>query len=413
MDNNKKTAKKPTNEEKIAICEKYDDYLRVMHLFGNNIMLLKQLNQFGEVLKLYSSSAMFQRQMKELVEHEIIKYEPFFVNGRVTQHKIVILKKFAIRYLKGATDPGGSQKVAPVPRLKSNDRILLTTFKGSFILQKVIPYLKKNHETVSLDLILKYLSDRHMSLLTDKNKGIEYAKHYFNEFGSFLDESNMTDQINRLQELFDRQNQGLDYGSKAGQGKGKPSVKDSGISEEKRIEKAIGQVKAKSELFSVKDKMLTEFTFENMIRSNIHIVNVHVLKKDLVEIRVQAVLFDYLNKQNIYTFGKQIACLFKLLNDGVDNNHCRIHLTVGIMGYDQLAVENMKEDAKEVVYSPFIGRQDKRLALTLRNWQVDENQQTNQLIIKFDHYDITNQYFEGKKFANLLQGKPPEQPKNT
>jgi hypothetical protein len=405
MDNSKKSPKKVTNKEKIEVCEKYQDYLRVMHLFGNNTMLLKQLHQFGEALKLYSSPSMFQRQMEEMLEHDIIKYESFFLNGRATQHKIVILRKFALRYLKGATDSGGSQKVAPVPALKTNDRILIATFKGAFILQRVIPSLKKTHQSITIDLILRYISNHYMSILTEKNKGIEYAKLYFSKFKDFLEEDFMEDQINRLQGSLDRRNQGLEYGSKVGQGKGKASVVDSGVSEGKRVEKAIGMIKEKDELFSQKDKKLAQYSFENMVRSNIQIIRIETEKKPK-KVKVTALLFDCLNKQDLYALSKQIACFYKMLNDSVRMDDCELYLTVAIVGYDQLAIENMERDANEVVYSPFTGQQDKRLALTLRNWQVSKEQQDKRLTIKFTHYDITNEYLEGKKIANLLQGKP-------
>jgi hypothetical protein len=64
MDNSKKPTEKVTNEEKIAICEKYNDYLRLINLFGNNVMLLKKLNQFTEALGLHRSYFIFKNKWR-------------------------------------------------------------------------------------------------------------------------------------------------------------------------------------------------------------------------------------------------------------------------------------------------------------------------------------------------------------
>ncbi|MFN7251528.1 MAG: hypothetical protein ACK4M9_12140 [Anaerobacillus sp.] len=422
MENNYSPLSKSINE-KNTICEKYQDYLKIIYLFGNKVMLLKQLRELGSELALFKSPSMFQRQMEELLENDIIKYAPFFLSDRVTQHKVIVLKKYALRYLKGETEPGGSQKVAPVPPLKTNERILLSIFKGSFILQKVIPLLRRTNNTVTLNLILEEIHSNSMSILIEKNKGLDFAKRYWNEFHDFLDGEVVCEQIERLEESTQKRKKGLEYGSKSFNGKGIASISESGMDVEANIKKANRQNKAKSTLFANKKILLDNFTFENMVRSNIQIIRV---KKSYTQVQnesngqisqmpsklhVTALLFDHLNRQDLYSFTKQIACFYKMLNDmmGKDPNNSanyfELHLTVAIVGYDGVAVENMRRKAEEVVYSPYKGIVEKRLVLTLENWQVDREMQENRLKIRFTDYDISNRYLDGKKFLNLKQNK--------
>jgi hypothetical protein len=416
---NKYTPLSTATKDKNITCEKYEDYLKIIHLFGNNVMLLKQLRELGRELALFSSPSMFQRQMEELLENDIIKYEPFLLSDRVTQHKVIILKKYALRFLKGATESGGSQKVAPVPSLKTNERILLSIFKNSFILQRVIPFLRKTGNVITLKSILEAMKNNFMSILIEKNKGLDYAKHYSNMFHDFLDVEVITEQICRLEESTQKRNKGLEYGSKSFNGKGRASISESGMNVETAIRKGNGQNKSQSTLFANKNKLLDQFTFENMIRSNIHIVSVKriynyvengsngQITRSPSKLQVNALLFDHLNRQDLYSFAKQIACFYKMLNDmmGKDpnniENYYEMYLTVAIVGYDRVAVENMRKKAEEVVYSPFKGITEKRLALTLANWQVDREMQENRLKILFNDYDITNRYLDGKKLLNL------------
>ncbi len=424
MDIVQKPLKKVTNEEKIAICEKYEPYLRIINDFGNKVMLNKQLGEFAHKLGIASAHATFLHHVKELLEADIIKTEPFIINGRKTQHKIIILKKFALRYLKGETSIGGSQKVAPVPSLKSNDRILLSIFKSSFILQRVLPKLQEKSGKIEFESIVNYIKSRRMSILHETNRGLEYAKWFRDEFNDFLNDE-INEQIHRLEEIHSKRVKGLVKGSKAIEGKGKASIDQSGT---KKGHKTLQSTKIygekdkngdKSQELSRKEQKIADFSFESMIRANLHIIqSVKKYRKDGTNLpsalHINAVLFDYKDTQDLYVMSKQIACLYRMLNglmgkanpENINEGDCELYLKVGIVAFSEQSMKTIKEKANESIYSRFNDENNKRIKLSLKNWGIEDNKF---LEVTYLHYDIENRYLEGKKYANLLQGRPKKQ----
>lgn len=419
--------RKFTNVEKEAVCEKYEPYLKIINDFGNKMMLMKQLEEFSGKLELSPNPTAFVRQIQELAEADIIRTEPFYVsNIRGTQHRIVVLKKFALRYLKGETRAGGSQKVSPVPKVKSNERILLSIFKCNFVLEKLIPSLQKRKEHIGLADIYDEIGRKDMSILCERNKGILYAKHFYKKFNKFLaqgKDDSLKYQIAELQKEMDKRLEGLKKGFQSVEGKGKASISKSGIQAGKVTEKAVGihkkETKKKGEQpFSAKTLKLNNFSFETMVRANIHIIGVKELYTDEGDPRgleVTAVLFDYNNSQDIYNLGRQIACFYQMLHGFMGKNPTNIelyydlYLRVGIAGYDKDAIANIKEKAEEKIYSRTVDGYEERLKLTFLNWTIKMETQENHLKIFYTDYNITDKYLEGKKYANLLQGRPQKE----
>lgn len=224
-------------------------------------MLRKQLESFASKLNIAKPNT-FAYHLQRLIEADIIKVEPLFINKRETQHHILILKKFALRYLKGETGAGGSQKVSPVPPLRSNERILLATFKSEFILEKLIPSMYKEQLSVSLDDVYREIRKRSSSLLFEKNKGIYYAKQYLEDFEEFLNDE-LEKQIARMQETIDKRQKGLELGSKAIEGKGKARVTESGVTEGERVGKSVSihNKKKKKKPLTKQEKVSFEIVF--------------------------------------------------------------------------------------------------------------------------------------------------------
>lgn len=420
MDFKKKSTKKRTNDEKIAICERYETYLKIVHEFGHDIMLLKQLEEFALALDLVNNNTSFMYEMLELFDHDIIKTKRFFAGGVKTEHHIVILRKFALRYLKGETSVGGSQKVAPVPKLKSNDRILQTTFKSSFLLQRMIPSIKKQKEKVTIDDILNELERTHSSLFYKRNQGVLYAKKFYDSFKKHINEYEFDQRHKTLYETNEKRQEGLKLGSYSSKGKGKATVDTSGVEEGKRVEEGVKVYKASEEtekekketgevefFANKKTRKIYQHNFENMIRANMHVVRVEEVFDDngvVCGIELTILFLDYQNAQNIYSIGTQIASTYLMFQHFLKNT-LFLKIKVGIVAIDEDASISIKEKAKEMILNPFNRNEDKRITLTLRNWQMTDDM-IKKTSIMYTNYEITERYLENKKLTNLLQDRP-------
>lgn len=428
MDIKTKPQKKRTNKEKIAICDKYQDYIKIIYYFGNKIMLMKQLEEYARKLGLANAHSTFMYHLKELYEYDILKAEPLFVSNRKTQHHILILKKFALRYMVGETGAGGSQKVAPVPPLRSNDRIMAGMFRNSFLLEKIIPRLQKEKGKVDVDDIFAELKNLHSSLLFNKNQGINYAEKFYQDFSDLINPMEFKEQMETLRNDAEKRQNGLKKGSKSSEGKGKASLDRSGAGEgnaeqisvaidmeQKEQEKAKEKEPKKDGKVSMfankKDEKIYNFTFESMVRANMNIVRIDRGKNsygtDMLMITI--LIFDYKNSQDLYMFGTQIACVYLMFKQLL-LPEVELNLKVAIVAMDAEASASMKTEADETVRNPFSQVEGKRMELTLKNWRIAPTIQ-EKITITYSHYDITNRYLEGKKFANLLQGRPKSEEK--
>lgn len=413
-------------KQKLLVCEKYKGYLELLYHFGNKIMLQTQLEQYARAMNLAKAHSTFMYHIKELKENEIIKTEPFFINNRTTQHHIIVLKKFAIRFMKGYTDIGGSQQVAPVPPLKSNDRILTTIFRNEFILAKVIPNILDKQGKVEFQDIENYLIRRKSSLLVPKNKGIEYAKKIQFDLQGRVEDSVFQRKVELLEVGWENRKKGLLKGSQSTKGKGLATIAESEADKGKKEEISIsnqqasdekkketeGVIKTSDEKFystftasSKKEEKIQNYTFEQMIRANLHIISM----TGNTDLTVHAVLFDIGNTQNLYAFGTHIACLYRMLRDITT---VEINLNVGIIGFDAEAMANMEKESKAKIRNPYKQIDEERMIQTLKNWGCEASDLPN-IHIKYSHYDITNKYLEGKKFANLKKNRSKEEAQAT
>lgn len=407
-------------KQKLLVCEKYKGYLELLYHLGNKIMLQTQLEQYARAMNLAKAHSTFMYHIKELKENEIIKTEPFFINNRTTQHHIIVLKKFAIRFMKGYTDIGGSQKVAPVSPLKSNDRILTTTFKNEFILTKAIPRILSKQEKVGFQDIENYLANHMSSLFVPKNKGMEYAKTFQRNLEGFIDKDIFQRKLDLLEVVSKNRNKGLLKGSQSTKGKGSPQIAESEVkkgnkeeisvsnqkqSDKKKaenegvVETSDGRFYSAFTASSKKEEKIQNYTFEQMIRANLHIIGLR--RKENEAMNVHAVLLDVGNSQNLYAFGTHIACLYRMIRDVTT---VEIKLSVGIIGFDAEAMANMETSSKETVRNPYKQIDEERMIQTLKNWGCEASDLLN-IDIKYSHYDITNKYLEGKKFANLKKNR--------
>ena len=211
-----------TNKRKQEVCERYSTYLRLIYTFGNKVMLMKQLFGYARVMGLARHYPHFHSQIKELVEADVLRQEPFVAFNKVTQLHMLTLKKYAIRFIEGKEK---NYNVSAVPKANNNERILLSIFKNAYILDKVVPRLQKHGVEVSYSNIVALLKEDNSNILYNKNKGLDYLnelldsplKQYFN-----MDEMNYV--IHRLVQLKNKKIEALKRGAETREGKGKGKI---------------------------------------------------------------------------------------------------------------------------------------------------------------------------------------------
>ncbi|MCC0665437.1 hypothetical protein, partial [Clostridioides sp. ZZV15-6597] len=159
-----------TNKRKQTACKKYDIYLRIINVLGNKIMLQKQLVQIVLELGVAKNSFEAMRAILELEEAEIIKKIKF---SNTTQ-KFILFKKYAIRYLAGASN---SNDVSSLPAVNSNKRYIDSIMKVEFILKVLIPTTKKVKGKVDFDILLNMIDELNCNILHKANDMEKYYKN--------------------------------------------------------------------------------------------------------------------------------------------------------------------------------------------------------------------------------------------
>lgn len=158
-----------TNERKQIVCEKYDIYLRIINKLGNKIMLQKQLVQIAIELGIVKNEFEAMRVISELEQAEIIKKIKF----SNTNNKFILFKKYAIRYLAGASD---GNAVAGLPTVNSNKRYIECIMYVEFILRVLIPSAKKLKGEINYNNFLKAIDEFNCNILYKPNDMEQYYK---------------------------------------------------------------------------------------------------------------------------------------------------------------------------------------------------------------------------------------------
>lgn len=134
-----------TNERKYYLCNKYSSYLTIIHELSNGIMLQEQFIKIILALKIESKKSLILKNLLQLKKCEILKEQRFLFNSR-----FIILKKYALRYLKNSNLK--SKDIASIPIHTSEYFYYRNIFKTEYLIREVIPKLKdksliniKNH----------------------------------------------------------------------------------------------------------------------------------------------------------------------------------------------------------------------------------------------------------------------------
>lgn len=388
-----------TNKRKETVCNKYRLYMNIIYRFGNKVMLMKQLFQYAEALGLVKSQPQFHSQIQELIEADILRQEPFVAFGKTTQLHMLTMRKYAIRYVEGKTD---SQSVGAVPKANTNERILVSIFKNSYILDKIIPRLKKQGSEVSFQSINVMQKDDRSTIPYNKNKGLDYLSTLDDAFlNKYFNLTLLNAEIKDMELLRNKKNTGLKLGSEASKGKGKGKVSSSELNVLVAVQNrhfGLIETEHSQKVQNKKDRKLYSYNLDSMLNAYAYISQMKEIK-DVMHITV--LIFDINNKQDEYSIGTQIASIYHMFYRYFD---FKFKLKVGIICFDEEAQSNMKAESKRKVKDRITKEpKGEMLKVTLQNWNVSEDMQKKHIEVIFSHYDLTNRYLEGIKYSNLVK----------
>ena len=294
-----------TNKGKEEACIKYKSYLDVIDKLGNKIMLEKQLISLCVKLNIARDRFIVLKAIQDLEKAEVIKK----INFGDSNNKIIIFKKYAIRFLGGFNS---SQQVAAVPKVNSNNRYYLSYFKVQFILNTIILSMEKKNMKLSLDSLLEYIDGLNSNIFYGKNNVLEYYNNLNKKFKKHINE----DEFNRSLQLLNKEYINL---------KNNLGRKKINISEDKFIKRNR----------KTKWDYLAEATIGTLIRKDIYIAQ--IIKNDDV-LHVNAYFFDVLNSQNSKNIILNYSICYTLFKRLFN---CNINLKFNYVARDKIAKINV------------------------------------------------------------------------
>ena len=295
-----------TNKAKEEACIKYKSYLNVIDKLGNKIMLEKQLISLCIKLNIARDRFIVLKAIQELERNEVIKK----INFGGSNNKIIIFKKFAIRFLGGFNS---SQSVAAVPKVNSNSRYYLSYFKVQFILNTIIPSMEKKKKELNLDGLLEYIDGLNSNIFYGKNNVLEYYNNLNKKFYKYINQ----DEFNRSLELLNKEY--INLTNNLGR-------KKINCFEDKPIKKTR----------KTKWDYLAEATIGTLIRKDIYIAQI-IKKEDYININVY--FFDVLNGQNIRNLILNYSICYTLFKRLFN---CNINLKFNYIAKNEIAKINVK-----------------------------------------------------------------------
>jgi len=389
-------------EEKLKLCADYADYLKIIYHFGNKIMLQKQLFQYAKLFTLVGSEAIFTQVIKYLEEKGIIKREAFVPYGLKTQHKVIILTKFAIGYLENKKP----DTVNGVAKNKNDERAMLSVFRNEYIIEVLIPFLKLRNIDINLESIIRVLNRRKNSLLFERNQGLAYLKTLREIDNKKFNYTFVESEIERLIRTAKKRQLGIQKAlenrkntpAKLSQGSQKPTL-------ETGSQDPILEAQFRKKKYKTKDEKIESYNIDSLFSS---FMASEFLKLDN-DFILQLNVFDISDSTNFYRLATQIACAYIYFkNFALHDEMLKVNVTIYTASSGSL--EKIKKEANRFVEVQGLTEKRTLLNATLRNWKVDDNMQT---FIKFEYrtLEITEKYLDGKKYKNLLQNQKSNSPK--
>ncbi|MCC0566254.1 hypothetical protein HN020_03205 [Brevibacillus borstelensis] len=382
-----------SNANKQRVCEKYKTYLEIIYHFGNKVMLLKQLYQYAELLGRAKNFSSFYGGITELVNNEVLRKDDFTALGKKTQLQMLTLRKYAIRFIEKKPD---SYSVASLPKRSGNERIMLSIFKNYYIINKVVPRARKEMGEVSFESIVKILIRDYSTIPLSKNQGISFLSFLRNDkkLQPILNIKGIDQCLERMRHVKQKQLEAFKRGSFMSEGKGIGKTRTSSDSPLADLEDLFYLKVAKD---PTKEEKIDNYTVDTMLSFNAYIAQIKI--KD-GKANVTVLIFDIHNKRNIYRIVTHIACIYNMFSRFFNGEFL---LRIGIVSIDNLASKNLKSQAEsQTIDFNSKERKGTRQSIILKEWRVDEEMQ-KYIDVQFVDYDITNQFLDGIKHANLIR----------
>ncbi|MBT2282214.1 hypothetical protein J7E78_01435 [Paenibacillus polymyxa] len=380
-----------SNANKQAVCEKYRIYLEIIYSFGNKVMLMKQLYHYAQMMGIAKSYSAFYISIIELVDADIFRKESFNAFGKKTQLHMLVMRKYGIRFLEEKPD---SYSVASVKKALGNERILVSIFKNHYILNKIIPRIQKEGTRVTFGAIIDLLERDHSTILYNKNQGLSFLGKMKNEatLQKYLDMLSIEQDNDKMQDIQRRMGEGLRKGSEASDGKGGGKHRSPEMTSVDRVKK----VAMRSQDLN-KEERVHHYTLDTMLSFNAYIAQIKISEG---QVKITALIFDIFNRSNIYKVATHIACMYHMFTRYFND---QIELKIGVVSIDEFASNHLKTQAESATID-FVSkeRRDSRLTHILEKWHIDRFNQ-EKIEVQFVDYDITNQFLDGIKHANLVR----------
>lgn len=377
-----------SNANKQAVCEKYKTYLEIIYTFGNKVILMKQLYRYAQLLGIATNFSTFYSSIMELINADILKKESFNALKKKSQLQMLIMRKYGIRFLERKPNSYG---VASLKKAQGNERILVSVFKNQYILNKIIPRIQKESGRLTLEAIIELLERDQSTVLSNKNQGLSYLLKIRNEatLQRHLDILSVEQDIETMQGIKKRMEEGLKKGSKVSDGKGRGRLHPPD-----RVGKVVESIRD-----FTKEEKIDNYTLDTMLAFHAYIAQIRL---DKGRIKITVLIFEIHNRSNMYKIATHIACIYHMFARYFKD---KFELKVGIVSTDDFASNYLKMQAESAAID-FISKEKKktRLSYLLENWGIKPSMQ-EQIEVHFANYDITNQFLDGIKHANLVRSK--------
>lgn len=300
-----------TNEAKEEVCNKYKNYLKLIDKLGNKIMLQKHFIVLSIILNISKDKFQVMKALQDLEQYEIIKK----INLDSSKNKIIIFKKFAIRFLRGFNS---SQSVAAVPKVNTNRKYYLNYFKVQYILEIIIPKMKKNNLELNLKSLIDYMNELNCNILYSKNNILEYYNKNIFKYKNFLNEIEFKNDVYKLNKQHDKLIKNL--GNRDG-------TESKYINQNKVIKKR-----------KTKWDYLVDSNISTLLRKDVYISKIE--EKDN-KINISVFYIDVLNTQNSKNIILNLAICYTIFKRLFNGN---IVLNFRIIPMNKIAQKNIYDD---------------------------------------------------------------------
>jgi hypothetical protein len=380
------------------LCKNHETYLKIIYHLGNKVITLKQLFQYAELLGITGSQTKFRSSVKELEEAKIIEISKL-IGEKTTQLHYITLKKNGIMFIDGEED---SRKVAPVPKSKNEDRILLSIFRNCHILDRQIPLMREKGEEVVFDSIYKKFNGINSTLLYEKNQGYIFLERL--KKSDYCNSEEIETVLKQMNETLKKRQVGLEKAQRTkSQGMGNATL----TAAKGAVQEAENRIKPPQK--KTKREKIATYSVDSMLHYNAFVTSIRG-DEDKKKIYVNVVIYDLHGSQNVYKIATHVACIFEMFRRyfyAPKDKAFSIILTVRVFTTSHKGAEHMKSEKERIVTDPRTKVQDQLLEKTLHSW-IDEqgdNETLENIKVYLDYFDIENRFFEGKKYLNLKQNQ--------